>query len=187
MALCLGHPVSEVTMMPHSYASLSRARNGLILLLSLLATLAVEAWAGRRAWACGEPEIDYGPEKPVVRSHRGQREIRLNYRRKEHSFAGGNLTFAEIRVYTRDVGLMAWLEKHGMGDAMWAQLKAASNRTTCVDLADGRRIQRLEQMLSARVIQAYRQDTRRVAPRPDLMLVAEVLDQSEPSCSPPAP
>ncbi|MDY0002716.1 MAG: hypothetical protein RBU30_15575 [Polyangia bacterium] len=162
-------------------------RPGLTILITLALALLLEGWAARRARACGEPEIDYGADAPVLSEHRGQQEIGLNFRRKEHSFSGGNLNFSEVKVFTRDKGLARWLEKHGMGEELWTRLKAASAKTSCVDLLYGRRIAKLEEALGAQVAEAYRRGARRAPPRLQVMLIAEVLDQSEPSCSPPAP
>ena len=162
-------------------------RPRLLVLLALAGALLLQGWIPRDAGACGDHEIDYGPEEPVVTAHRGYSEIRLNYRRKEHSFAGGNYNFSELRVFTRDAGLLAWLGKDGMGEAMWKRLKESSATATCAALMDGRALARLETKLATEVAAQYRRTTGRSVPRPDLALVAEVPDDSGAYCNPPLP
>lgn len=159
----------------------------LLVLLALAIALLAQGWIPRDARACGDDEIDYGPEKPVIVQRPGHTEIGLNYRRMEHSFAGGNYNFSEIRVFTRDAAFIAWLQKEGMGEAMWKRLLGASEKLTCADLMEGTRIARLEQALAKVVASAYREATRKSTPRPDLMLVSDVLGHDSPTCTPPNP
>ena len=155
------------------------------LFMALMAALLVQVLTRSEARACscgGDEEIDYGPETPVVTKRQDLFEIRLNYRRKEHQFAGGNQGFSEIRVFTRDQVFLAWLQKEGMGAAMWRRLEGVVKSTSCTDLLNGRRIARLEGALAREVALAYRQATRRSIALPNLMLVPDVLDGSEPYC-----
>lgn len=161
-------------------------RRGTVLVLAALATVVlVEGLALRRARACGGPEIDYGSDKVVTQTHRGRTEVQLNFRRKELSFRGSNLNLSEVQIFTRDRRFAAWLATNGMGDKVWAEVKRVGAGTSCAALYDGRSIGPLERRFSNAVRTAYRKATGRNAAHADAMLVAVVLDGSEPSCVPP--
>jgi hypothetical protein len=158
-------------------------RGALLVVAALLGGLCAGALWAHRARAC-PPPINYGPNKVVTKEHQGRTEVRLNFRRRGLVFKGGNLNLSEVRVFTRDERLVAWLQRHGMKEPVWKAIERVGQRTRCDALLSGRSIWRLERRLAVAVARAYRRATGRRVRRPDLMLVSGVLARAPMRCQP---
>ena len=153
------------------------------MVVAVLAALLVAA-GSREARAC-DPGPDYGPEEVVVEKSGKRSRVKLNYRRQEHTFAGGHRNLAEVQVFTKNKRLIEFLKKNGMGTKMRKAIQKTAGRANCATLLNGKRLARLERSFKSAVARHYRAQTRRWAGPIDIMLITEADQSGNTDCRPP--
>jgi hypothetical protein len=122
------------------------------------------------ARACGPSYYTTRDPRPNITKIKGRWEVKLTYLHRYYSFRGGNYQLNRLHVFSKDKKFAKWLHSNGAKAATWKAVRLSASRFTCLDLLQGKRLVKLERTLARGIAKHYRKQTKRSAPKVDVML-----------------
>jgi len=108
--------------------------------------------------------------RPNLTKIKGRWEVKLSYMQRYYRFRGGNYQLNRVHVFSKNQKFAKWLHKHGGEATTWKAVLGSAQQFTCADLLNGKRLVKLERSIASGIARHYRTQTKRSAPKVDVML-----------------